>query len=553
MSSADQGPTVAARHEGPQVVLVSPYQYDNIAVRLLFAYLRTKRIPVQFVGFKRMQQKPNASLKNDFVEMQDFQSPVEDEEVQAFLDHLAAIRPALIGISVCTANLTVARRLTDAARARFNVPIVWGGPHPTADPESCIQHADIVCIGEGFEALAELSTAVLTGQPYDSVRNLWIRSGSRIIRNPRRPRCVDPDSVPPASFDDQDKTYIAPLGMKPPVNLDYFGFGRTDDPHKVVHQTMTAFGCPLHCSFCIHGLRQERFRRRSVDHVIAELVDVKRRNPHLRMVFFWDNVFSAGRSWCAEFAEKYRAKVGLPFFAYIHPLFADLPTLLLLRRAGWVVTVMGIQTGSARVRRTMYDRRETNDQIIAAAAALDRVRRTRGVRPYFKIYYDFIKGSPCESLRDLRETLDLVLSLPKGFVFQAFEMSLFPGYVITERLVESGDAALSDVERSEDTSARDWIASFDLGKASSPEVTSREFFYLLCSLAQFRLVPNRLLRLLARRQFSRPALVCLYALSRFIRLADLYSYWPNYAWLFDLAKFIPLRDKVRHRIFFRYR
>lgn len=62
----------------------------------------------------------------------------------------------LIGISLMTDDLQNAILITTALRVHTRTPILWGGIHPTIEPESCLQHADMVCIGEGEETMVEL-------------------------------------------------------------------------------------------------------------------------------------------------------------------------------------------------------------------------------------------------------------------------------------------------------------------------------------------------------------------------------------------------------------
>lgn len=169
----------------------------------------------------------------------------------------------------------------------------------------------MICVGEGFDALLELSQAILQDKPYKSIKNLWIKDGNKIIRNSTQPFLNNLDILPFASFDSKDKIYIDDGCLQPEKNIDYFGFGFTDDPLKTIHQTMASFGCPMKCSFCLNALDVDKFRRRSVSHVIKELVEAKQKNPYLKMVFFWDNIFQINKKWCLEFAEEYKKKINL--------------------------------------------------------------------------------------------------------------------------------------------------------------------------------------------------------------------------------------------------
>ncbi len=536
-----------------KTTLISLFQYDNFAVRLLFSHLRANGIDVSFIGFKRMRHKVTQTLKNEFMEMNDYHTEVTEEDVQVLLQELERIQPDLIGIGLQSSHFPVAKRITQAIKARMKVPVIWGGAHPTIDPENCIEHTDMLCVGEGAEALLELVQCMEQGRSYSHVQNLWINKDGRVIRNPTRPLLADLDILPCASYDSGNKTYIDDGQLQPKKNIDYFGYGFTDNPSKTIHQTMTSFGCPMECSFCMNALTDNRFRRRSVAHVIAELVEARLRNRHLKMVFFWDNIFHVNKRWCLEFAKEYSEKVKLPFFAYSHPLFMEKETLMAVRRAGWVVTVMGVQSGSHHFRVETYGRRETNAQVLEAARRLDALRKVKNLRNVFRIYYDYVKDNPLEGKAELKEGLDLMLKFPKNFIFQAFNLSFFPNYIITKRYLEKGLISEKDIEGRKDTSGSNWITTFNAQKEYPGFLRMHEYYYLLCSLAQFKIFPNDWIRRMEKKEMFYNRLSLLYWLCRVVRFVDLYFRPSNYLWLWAIMNIVSIKNKFKYGTLFRHK
>ena len=537
---------------GRNIVLISLFHYENFAIRLLFSHLRANNVPVFYIGFKRMRQKLIKTLKNDFLEMNDYHTDTTEEDIDTLLAQLEKLDTALIGIGLQSSHLQTAKRLTKAIKTRFKVPVIWGGAHPTIDPENCIKHTDMICVGEGFDALLELSQRILQGNPYDDIKNLWVNNGAGIIRNEIRPLLTDLDILPPASFDAENKFYIGDGRLQQDKNIDYFGFGFTDDPLKTVHQTMTAFGCPMECSFCINALTHDKFRRRSVSHVINELMEAKQKNPNLQTVFFWDNIFHINKKWCLEFARQYREKVKLPFFAYSHPLFVDEEILVALRRAGWWVTVMGIQSGCFNLRKGVYNRNESNEQMLEAARRLNKLKEIKRPAKIFRIYYDYVKNNPMEGKLELKESLELILKLPKEFVFQAFNLSFFPNYLITRIFLEKGFISENDIEGNISTSASNWITAFDSKMKYRGFLKRHEYYYLLFSLAQFKFFPNFLIKKIEQRQFFASHLRALYRICKFVRFIDLYFSPSNYYYLWRLLRGVPFKSKIKHRVLLRY-
>ena len=67
----------------------------------------------------------------------------------------------LIGISLMSNFWDNAVQITTKLKEHYETPILWGGTHATIRPEECLEHADMVCIGEGEEALVELTRKML--------------------------------------------------------------------------------------------------------------------------------------------------------------------------------------------------------------------------------------------------------------------------------------------------------------------------------------------------------------------------------------------------------
>lgn len=52
----------------------------------------------------------------------------------------------LIGISLMTNFFDNAIQITQKLKENYDIPILWGGIHPTIRPEECLNYADMVCI-----------------------------------------------------------------------------------------------------------------------------------------------------------------------------------------------------------------------------------------------------------------------------------------------------------------------------------------------------------------------------------------------------------------------
>lgn len=534
-------------------VLVALYHYDSIAVRMLYSYLQSKNIPVYFLAFKRMKHKPTRTLKNDYVELHDYHDEITEQDISAFIDKLKELDPALIGISLQSSHFQIARTLTQRIKVALKTPIIWGGAHPTIDPENCIKENDMICVGEGFDPLVDLYKAISEGKKYDDIKNVWVNKNGNIIRNEVRPFIKDIDILPAPSFSPENKIYIDAGKVQVDNNIDYFGFGFTDEPLKTFHQTMTSFGCPLRCSFCINALGVDRYRRRSPQNVMNELIRARDMNKNLKTVFFWDNILGVEKKWSFEFAELYKKEIALPFYAYSHPLFTDRETMRALREAGWSITVMGIQSGCEKLRRELYARRETNEQLMEATKRLNELRKIKSPRKYFRIYYDYVKNNPMEGKADLSDSLDLFLKFPKGYIFQAFNLSFFPNYQITKYFLEHGMITEKNIEGNiGGTSAANWTSTFDSTKEYKGFLRRHEYYYLLFSLSQYKLFPNSLIKFIEKNKLFMNRLNILYMICSIVRKLELTFRIANYYWLWEIVTMIPINMKIKRRTLVRY-
>jgi hypothetical protein len=208
---------------------------------------------------------------------------------------------------------------------------------------------------------------------------------------------------------------------------------------------MAVRGCPFQCTFCIHNFTRKvtaglgtYVRRRSVDHVMAELQAALKARPNLQTVTLSDDIFAPPRPWLDEFCTRYKKEVGLPFAVYSYPGMVDEKRVKTMREAGLWASVMGIQSGSARIRRECYERETSDEEILQSAAIFAR----HGVQRN----YDFISDNPYEHEEDKWATVDLLLRLRKPFYFNHFSLTYFPAVELTERALRDGYITDADVE-----------------------------------------------------------------------------------------------------------
>ncbi len=87
----------------------------------------------------------------------------------------------LVGISVMTNFFDNAIQITQKLKNYYNIPILWGGIHPTIRPEESLDYADMICIGEGEETLIELADKIQNKQYYYDVKGMGFKDKEKLF------------------------------------------------------------------------------------------------------------------------------------------------------------------------------------------------------------------------------------------------------------------------------------------------------------------------------------------------------------------------------------
>ncbi len=460
----------------PVVAFLSLYVIENSGVRQLAAILREQGIRVHELYFK--------DWLNNRVE------PPSDEEVALMMRELRRIRPDIVGISVrASAFHRMASDLTERIRRELDVPVLWGGMHPTSVPEDCLRVADLIAVGEAEESVAELLRRTREGQDATDIPGLWVHTAEGIARNGTAPLVADLDALPFRDFHSPDKVYID---------------GRrviAGDPYAVepIYLLMASRGCPFpSCAFCSNSVMdrvapgEKYYRLRSLDDVFEEVAYARRVFPNLRRIRFDDEEFPVERAWFDEFCERWPTEGGMAFEIHMDPRVVTQERLERLKAAGMDAVFMGIQH-TAKVNRDLYCRNVSDDQVLKAAHAI----HDSGLRAGYQVILD----DPVSNDDDKSELFDLLLQLPRPYEMVLFSLAIYPGSALAEELLRRGLIGESDIE-GQATKVFDQFR-VDLSYPRSP---SDRFWTGLVVLVSKDFVPKRLLRRMAhsRRLAAHP-------------------------------------------------
>ncbi|MDR1669708.1 MAG: B12-binding domain-containing radical SAM protein, partial [Oscillospiraceae bacterium] len=443
-----------------RVLLINFYSPKSLGLRFLERALSAAGFDVTVLYFKNFHSTHP-------------QKPTETEK-KLLLDFLAQYNPLFVGFSVMSSlYLEAVEDVARLVREQIKAPLVWGGVYATMFPERCLKHCDYVLRGEGEGAVTELAQRLKSGESLDDMENLaYMRSGEAVV-NPVRPLVTDLDTLPMAEIGLDNKYFIDGGELR---------FG---DPMltSVSYETTCSRGCPFVCSYCstvgikrVYRDSRHFLRFRSVDNVITELLHAKDKMKRLSIIHFWDEIFPDDQKWINEFTARYKNEINLPFEIWAHPLKTSHELIQKLRKAGLFQAVMGIQSGSPEVRKKIFHRVESQEQVMSAAKALADNKVPR-------VIYDFILRHPFESTEQLKETYALCDALPGRFTLQLHDLNFLPGTDIVQEALKRGLYTEAEMEEILYAPMEKQYATWWESGSSNPETV---FWYNLIYMTQFK-------------------------------------------------------------------
>lgn len=358
---------------------------------------------------------------------------------------LESIDEALcLGITCMTGpQLFEALRIAQKAKTkRPELPIVWGGFHPTLFPEQTVAHplVDIVVRGQGEETIVELVRAFEGKSLMKSILGITYKKDGAIISNPKRP--------------------VRDINTFP--MLDYEGIDLQSYARSGPIAYVSSRGCPHRCAFCaVKCFYGQRWVYYPPTRVLDELRGLVEDFGISRICFYDDNFFVDKRrveKICdglmgSGLDIEWEALGRCDYFARYNERF-----LSKLRMAGMRLVSFGAESGSPKILQVIRKDISPSDTIKAAKNCRD-----AGIDTDFT----FMSGLPSETLEDLRQTIDLInriYAISPSTSVRLFSYTPSPG---TDLLVECTRLGLK-----QPTSLEDW-GSFCYQRHMNPWVSRK--------------------------------------------------------------------------------
>jgi radical SAM superfamily enzyme YgiQ (UPF0313 family) len=346
---------------------------------------RTVAIPKELQYLTDYYSVADKSPFSTFHQYYHFGKPFDEIEAE-----ITEIRPDVVGIS--SLFTPYYREVLEAAarvKKRLNVPVIVGGSHASAAPESLLSspNVDYVIRGEGEKPFVEFLKYLKGKQGIERVPNLAYKNHDETILNPISDNFpIEELSIP--DFGDLSPTSYA-LAGKPMTFM------------------ITSRSCPHKCSFCsVHTTFGTDYRRRSLENVLEEIE--LRYQQGYRVIDFEDDNLTYYKSTFKDLCRRLIARFPnreMQFVAMngISYLSLDEELLELMFEAGFSHLNLALVSSDKTVR-------ETTKRPHTLEAYLKVVHKA--ARLGFKIVSYQILGLPNESLESMIQTLAFNARLP---------------------------------------------------------------------------------------------------------------------------------------------
>jgi anaerobic magnesium-protoporphyrin IX monomethyl ester cyclase len=279
-------------------------------------------------------------------------------------NQINTFQPDLIAISSTEDMWELGMHILEEIRdykARNNIPVIAGGVFPTFAPDLALRYplVDMVCVGEGENALIDLCQRIEAGNSWETVTNLWVKKTDGAILKNSVSNPVDINELPVIDI----KLFEDARLYRPMAGKVY---------RMLPIETMR--GCPYTCRFCNSPSQMSfykaetgggYFRKKSLDLVYKELKYFKD-ELDLEYAYFWADTFLAmNQRELEEFCEMY-SDINLPFWIQTCPETISHDNIKRLSEVGLHRISFGMEHGNEDFRARVLDRRWKNADIIEA-------------------------------------------------------------------------------------------------------------------------------------------------------------------------------------------
>ena len=430
------------------------------------------RIPYALLYLERMVRRP------------DIEVIIIDEQVTP--DYLPVIervkgRLLLAGVSAMTGNqirggIQFSKIVKEMAGRQ--VPVVWGGWHPTLLPENVLNESfvDFVVSGQGEKAFLQLVEAVLSGNSTEGIAGTGYKLDGRYVIN-------DPDP-------------FADINIFPKVNYEIIDISnytfRSSYSEKCIGY-FCSHGCPYNCAFCcLAKVFKRKWYRKNIDEIIEDIAYFKAKTG-IDSVTFDDDNFFVNRDFALELSRRMiDSKLGLLWDTSAHAgsflrTYTD-EDIELFYQSGCRQIYVGAESGDQAIL----------DLISKGTSVEDNIRfvellKKHKIMPMFSA----MVGFPVNGGKDFNMTLDMIRRaklVDRTLRARVFFYTPYPGTDLYNLALQEGFVPPTKLESWPDHTLRKFKAPWVNDNLRLDLEIFANFFFPLCNPDFYRTVPVKSLQ-----------------------------------------------------------
>ncbi len=326
------------------------------------------------------------------------------------------------GVSLLTGPMirTAIRVAQRVRQARPDLPIIFGGWHPSLVPAQTLapEFIDAIVRGQGELALLEVAQRLAEGHGFDGVRGVSHKHDGRIVHEPERP-VENINNLPSPAYH----------------LVDFEAYARIRGQREIGYAT--SLGCPYACNYCTDQVfYKRRFNAYRAERVVAEVTELVERY-RLEEVAFLDSNFpvdvkralAIGRG-LLEQKTRFRWTVQASTDLLCRMSDEDVS---MLRESGLVHMGFGTESASQEVLSMMNKKHQR------VADMYETARKTE--QAGMRVTFNLILAYPGETEADRVETFRIMSDIARRHANVSFSPNIFtpyPGIPIWPQLKEMG-------------------------------------------------------------------------------------------------------------------
>ncbi|MBF0312100.1 MAG: cobalamin-dependent protein [Oligoflexia bacterium] len=368
-------------------------------------------------------------LRNKKYSVAIIDSNAENFSPEQTVSRVIELNPKMIAViahgsqpSASTQNMPDVYEIASAIKNSLpNIPLIVGGPHPSALPERTLQEScfDYLLEGEGSYTLEQF----ISGLPEHEIKGLWWKDSSgKILHNERMDLAKNLNEILPVAAWD-----LLPMEKYRAHNWHCFDDIEHRSPYAAIY---TSFGCPYNCVFCCinapFGKPSIRYRNPEVVLEELELLVHRYGVKNLKII---DELFIFQESHYLKILEGIiERNLDLNIWAYARVDTINESLLSTLKKAGVNWLALGIESADAKVK-------SGNKKKLLACDVHDLVRKIQehGIR----VIGNYIFGLPEDNYDSMEKTLQLAKELNCEFA-NFYSAMAYPGSRLYKMADENG-------------------------------------------------------------------------------------------------------------------